>query len=635
MITLSNLHFAFGNDTIFDNVTVAIKDRQKIGLVGKNGAGKSTLFKLLVGEYTPDGGSISIPTDTSVGYLSQFLSLDEKLTARQGAALAFAKIHQIEKDLENLNQELTTRTDYESDDYATLIEKITTKSIQLESYGGSQMEGSIEKVLYGLGFNSETIDSPISELSGGWKMRVELAKLLLEAPDFLLLDEPVNHLDIESIIWLEKWLQNYSGSYIIIAHDQEFLDNTVEYIFEVDHNTIEEYKGNYSKYLIEKALRQEQKKSAFENQQKTIAHKERLIERFKAKASKASMAKSLAKELDRMDKVSYRDDAVRSMNFYFLPAKRENQIVASTDNLSKSFGEKNVLSAVDFEIERGEKVAFVGQNGQGKTTLAKILIGVHDPSTGSSEIGSNVQVAYFAQDAADKLPRNKTLLEYMEESADEEVRKKVRSILGSFLFSGDDVEKKISVLSGGEKNRLVFAHLFLKPFNLLLLDEPTHHLDIQAKEVLKQALAQYKGTMIIVSHDRGFLDGLVDRVVEFADGKIKNHLGDIRYFLEKKETNSMRQVEMKTAQEDAPIATAKKEIPPQEVKKKQKDLERLEKQIQRLESTIGDLEADLAASYATNETNPEEIITNLQNQKKSLQSLMSEWENLAMEVDQF
>ncbi|GAA5225419.1 ABC-F family ATP-binding cassette domain-containing protein [Membranihabitans marinus] len=590
-------------------------------------------MKVLIGEIKQDAGQIEIPSSYTIGYLSQHIDLQKDLTVKENAAMAFAQIQKIENKLEVLNNELGNRSDYESDEYHAIIQQISDLSDKLAYYGAASMEGQIESVLKGLGFTSTTMDKGVSELSGGWQMRVQLAKILLAKPSVLLLDEPTNHLDIDSIIWLEKFLRDYQGIVLLISHDKEFLDNIVSEVYELDNGRLEQYVSNYSGYLKLKEERISIKQAAYENQQKLIADKERTIERFRAKASKASMAKSMEKSLEKLDRVDEVIIDEKSVRVMFPPVRRSANEVVKVVDASKSFGALKVFSNVNMEILRGERVSFVGQNGQGKSTLTKIIVNTLKPSTGIVKLGQNVDLGYFAQNQVDFLPPDMTPLAYMEQESPEAMRPKVRSILGSFLFSGEEVEKKIKVLSGGEKTRLAIARLLLFPINFLVLDEPTHHLDLQTKAILKQSLMDYKGTLLVVSHDRDLLVGLTDKTYEFRDGVVHEYLGDINYFLKKRNEDNMRAIEQNKAQSSN--NGAKKELSREEKmqlfeKKKQvqKDIQKLERKIERLEVKKSSLEKDMAEQGFYERSESVDIMKSHEEISTELNQVMMDWEEL-------
>jgi len=520
MISVNNVSVYFGAKPLFEDLSFVISAKERIALVGKNGAGKSTLLKLLAGIAEPTEGVISRPKGISIGYLPQVMKTSDGRTVLGECQQVFSHITELEAEVERLAEEMATRTDYDSTDYMELIERHAQRSDQLLMHSTGSIEANIEKTLLGLGFERSDFDRPTAEFSGGWRMRIELAKLLLQNNDILLLDEPTNHLDIESIIWLEQFLTTYSGAVVIVSHDKMFLDNVTNRTIEISVGKIYDYPKPYSKFLELRQEIREQQLASQKNQEKKIQQTEKLIEKFRAKASKASMAQSLIKKLDKIDRIEVDEEDNAVMNVRFPVSVTPGKVVLEIDDVSKSYGEKEVLSHVSLLVERGSKIAFVGQNGQGKTTLAKMIIGETDYQ-GTIKLGHNVQLGYFAQNQADYLDGELTVLDTMYHAADDTNRMKIRDILGSFLFRGDEVDKKVKVLSGGERNRLALAKMLLSDFNVLVMDEPTNHLDIKSKNVLKKALQQFEGTLIIVSHDRDFLQGLTDKVYEFKKQRIE------------------------------------------------------------------------------------------------------------------
>ncbi len=594
MYYVRDISLQFADRILMDNISFMIGKKERIGLIGRNGAGKSTLLKIIADIIRPDTGKVELPSYTTIGYLKQEFELDEEMTVIQETMSCFEEANELNDELDKINDEIATREDYESKEYGQLIERISDISAQMEHFDLTTLEANAVKVLKGLGFQDFEFTKKVNELSGGWKMRIELTKLLLRQPDLLLLDEPTNHLDIESIIWLENYLINYSGIVILISHDTTFLNNVTNRILEIELGRMNEFKGTYKKYIVEKAAMREIQVNAFENQQKSLAQKEKTINRFMAKATKTKMAQSMKKQLDKVERIEIVDEATDNMSIRFAEVPRGGREIMVGKHISKSYGPKKVLEDVSINIERGDRVAFVGQNGQGKTTLAKILIGNIKASSGKVIPGHNLQISYYAQNQSELIDSKMTVLQVMEEKAPKEMRSRARSILGSFMFSGEDVEKKISVLSGGERARLAMASLVMHPCNVLLLDEPTNHLDIQSKEILKNALKEYTGTLIVVSHDRDFLEGLTDKVIEFKDKKLNEYLGDIEYYLKKRKLDDMRQVEMQKSENKKVDETPK---PKQEVKatvpKLSRDEEKsIKRKVQYLERDMEKLEAD-------------------------------------------
>lgn len=643
MISVTNLTVQYGNRVLFDNVTFKVDVRDRIGLVGRNGAGKSTLLKIIAKYQTGDEGSVTFPNNTTLGFLHQDLILPKGKTVMDEALTAFEDAKALEERIEAINVELGERTDYVSDAYMDLVTELAEATDRFQLVGGQKAEADAERVLSGLGFKSSDMNRLTDEFSGGWQMRIELAKILLKRPDFLLLDEPTNHLDIESIIWLEGILRDYAGSVIIISHDKTFLDNTTNCTIEIELGKVYDYKAGYSKYKVMRQERKIMQEAAFKNQQKVIAEKERTISRFMAKANKTKMAQSMQKQLSKMERITLDNEDTSSMKINFLPSPRSGQVVVDIKNLTKNYGKLTVLNQVNFEMNRGDRVAFVGQNGQGKTTLSKIIAQIESISGGECKMGYNVELGYYAQNQAENMFPNATVLETMEGMAPEDMRTKVRSILGAFMFSGEDVEKKVKVLSGGERARLALACLLLKPFNLLILDEPTNHLDMVSKEVLKQALMKYEGSLIVVSHDRDFLQGLTNRTLEFRDKKLHHYIGDVYAFLQKRELDNMRDVEKMTKQQGKATAKAsntkmsyKQERSYQKNRRRfEKKVDKAEKKIESLENDIEKIEAKMADIAFYTSTDRTETIEKYEKSKKQLEEVMEEWEVAQMELEQF
>lgn len=626
MITAANIYIQYGERILLDRVNLVIGERDKLGLVGRNGAGKSTLLKIIAGHIRPDEGSISRPSESSLGFLHQEMQLPKGKTVLDEALSAFDEAKRLEARIAELNQQLHERTDYETDAYAQLLIEMADASDRFELLGGVSMQAEAEKVLKGLGFKQKDLNRLTDEFSGGWQMRVELAKMLLQKPNFLLLDEPTNHLDIESIIWLENFLKDYPGAVIIISHDKQFLDNITNRTVEVELGKLYDYKAAYSKFVALRAERREKMASAYENQQRVISQKERTINRFMAKATKTKMAQSMQKQLDKIERVDIPDEDTATMNLRFPPAPRSGQVVLEGHKLSKQYGKLHVLDQVDIKIDRGDRVAFVGQNGQGKTTLAKIIVNELSLSSGELTFGHNVSIGYYAQNQAEKLQSNATLLETMEQASPPEMRTRLRAILGAFLFSGEDVDKKVTVLSGGERARLALACLLLKPFNLLVLDEPTNHLDMLSKDVLKQALLDYDGTLIVVSHDREFLSELTNRTIEFRDRQLHDYIGDVNAFLEKRQLDDMRSVEMSSKNGHTASPAAKVEIGFEERKRLMRQVSNAEKKIEKLEAEINSIEIEMASPTFFEQSNAQKRLQDYQQKKDELEAVMAEWE---------
>ncbi|HQW12612.1 MAG TPA: ABC-F family ATP-binding cassette domain-containing protein [Saprospiraceae bacterium] len=589
MITISNLYLHYGDRVLFDGVSTTIQIGEKIGLTGRNGAGKSTLLKILAGEIRSFEGTVDKPKSLSVAYLHQDIEINGDFNVMQEALTAFEELNAMEIRINEVVDELNHRTDYESDSYAKLIDDISHLTEQFEFRGGNQKEANAERILKGLGFLSTDYAKKVNELSGGWQMRVELAKMLLTKPDYLLLDEPTNHLDIESIIWLENFLADYKGAVVLISHDKQFLDRITKRTIEIELGRLFDYQTNYSNYLLQRSERRELLSAAFENQQKVIAQREKTIARFMAKATKTSMAQSMQKQLNKMDRIELDEMDTSQIRLQFPPSPRSAEVLLDAHEVRKSYNGKLVFDHVSFRLTRGERVAFVGQNGMGKSTLAKILINQEKPDHGTAIMGQNTLLGYYAQNQSSSIDQNQTLLQVMENAAPLDMRTKVRSILGSLMFSGQDVDKKISVLSGGERGRLALALLLLQPINLLVLDEPTNHLDINAKDVLKKSLMDFDGTLLIISHDRSFLEGLTDRTIEFKDHTVKEYLGDINYFLDKRNVDNFRQVEQTEKQKQIKPVAMKSEVSrdSKAIDQVEKKISKLEKEMEQLKVTMG------------------------------------------------
>jgi len=634
MLNVHNLSVSFGGEYLFEEISFRLNGGDRVGLIGKNGAGKSTLLKLLTRDMPLDTGTIAMEKGIKIGFLRQDIDFEQGRTVLEEAYQAFEEIKALELQLEHINHQLAERTDYESEAYNQLMIDLGDITHRYEIVGGYNYQGETEKILLGLGFNREDFDKKTDTFSGGWRMRIELAKLLLQSNDVLLLDEPTNHLDIESILWLEQFLNNYPGAVVIVSHDKMFLDNVTNRTIEISLGRIYDYNKPYSKFLKLRGEIKEQQLNAQKNQEKEIQQAERLIEKFRAKSTKASMAQSLIKKLDRMERIEVDQDDNAVMNLRFPVSITPGKVVAEMEQLSKSYGEKEVLKNVNLLLERDSKTAFVGQNGQGKSTLAKIMVGELD-HTGKMKLGHNVQIGYFAQNQAEYLDGSKTVLDTMTDAATEKNRSRVRDILGSFLFSGDDVEKYVKVLSGGERNRLALAKMLLQPFNVLVMDEPTNHLDIQSKNVLKQALRNFDGTLIVVSHDRDFLQGLTDKVYEFRDKRIKEYLGDINYYLDQRKAADFRAIEKK--QDEVRSKTVKKDSSNDyEAQKKVKSLKNklsgVESKVSQLEKKIAEIDHDLLMDYDATIARTDFFDT-YQKKKKDLEILMKKWEELTEKLE--
>ena len=637
MLNVHNLSVSFMGTDLFSGITFKLNKGDRIGLIGKNGAGKSTLLKVLSKDIESSAGTMAFDKDIQIGFLRQDIDFVEGRTILEEAYQAFEEIKSIELKLETINNQLATRTDYESEEYSQLIIDLTDLTERYELLGGYNYQGDTEKILQGLGFQREDFDKLTDTFSGGWRMRIELAKLLLQNNDILLLDEPTNHLDIESIIWLENFLKSYGGAIVLVSHDKMFLDNVTNRTIEISLGQIYDYKKPYSQFLLLRGEIKEKQLQAQKNQEKEIKQKQLLINKFKAKASKASMAQSLMKQLDKVELIEVDQDDNATMNVRFAISKEPGKIVVEAEKISKSYGEKQVLENVDLLIERNSKIAFVGQNGQGKSTLAKMMVG-DIPFDGHLKLGHNVEIGYFAQNQSEHLPPEKTVLEIMEDAATDGNRMRVRDMLGAFLFGGDAVDKKAKVLSGGERNRLALCKLLLSPFNVLIMDEPTNHLDIASKNVLKEALKQFNGTLILVSHDRDFLQGLTTTVFGFKDKVIKEYLGDIDYFLEQHKMENLREAEKRTVLKvDKSVLKKQNELSREQDKKLRKlknKLTKIESQIGHLESEILKIDTQLAENYDEFSSKPN-FFENYKAKKAQVEILMSDWELIEEEVEKF
>jgi len=626
MLNIHNLSVSFSGEYLFKEISFKLISGDRVGLIGKNGAGKSTLLKLLSKETEMDSGSIAYEKDLKIGFLKQDIDFDKGRTVLEEAYQAFSEIKSLEEKQNEINAQLSERTDYESDSYLELINDLSDVNDRYELVGGYNYQGHTEKILQGLGFKRDDFQKSTDTFSGGWRMRIELAKLLLQSNDLLLLDEPTNHLDIESIIWLENFLKSFIGAVVIVSHDKMFLNNVTNRTIDISLGRIYDFNKPYSKYLVLREEIKSQQISAQKNQEKHIQHTEKLIQKFKAKASKASMAQSLMKKIDKIDRIEVDQDDNSVMKLNFNISINPGKVVTEIENLSKSYDDNKVLSNVNLLIERKSKIAFVGQNGQGKSTLAKIMVGELAPSTGNSKLGHNVQIGYFAQNQAEYLDGTKTVLQTMIDSANETNRSKVRDVLGSFLFKGDDVEKYVRVLSGGERNRLALAKLLLQPFNVLVMDEPTNHLDIKSKSVLKQALIKFDGTLILVSHDRDFLQNLTNKVYEFKSQNIKEYLGDIDFYLNQRKIEDFREIEKK----DKVVSIKKNKNVDNSIDRElKKRISNIESKISRLENEISIIDKDLHDDYE-NTISRDNFFTKYEKKKSDLDSLMKKWEKLSL-----
>ncbi len=631
MLDINNLGVSFGGEVLFENLSFRIGRGDRIGLIGKNGAGKSTLLKLLVGKNSPSVGGISLEKNATIGYLPQELEVENHRTVLEETFQAFPEILKNQSRQDEVSKLLNTRTDYETDDYQELIQELSDLGSAFEVMGGYQYKAQSEKILAGLGFTPLDFDQPTATFSGGWRMRIELAKILLKSHDILLLDEPTNHLDIDSIEWLEQFLMKYKGSVVLVSHDIMFLDQVTNRTIEIVNKRHFDLKKPYTLFMSLRYEMRAQQQAAQKNQEKQIQQTEKLIERFRAKASKASMAQSLIKKLDKVERIEIDAEETEAMKLKFPVALQPGKMIFETKGLAKSYGDKKVLNDVDLYIERGTKLAFVGQNGQGKSTLAKLLVSVIKGS-GNLRLGHNVKIGYFAQNQSETLEASKSVLEIVQDAATVENRTRVRDMLGAFLFKGDAVEKKVSVLSGGERNRLALCKLLLQPFNVLVMDEPTNHLDIQSKKILKEALNHFEGTLLMVSHDRDFLSGLCHQVLEFKDGKTRLFLDDVNTYLENKKMDSLKELEKTERKSKQP----EKGVNDYALQKKEKSLKnklsKLEDQIATLEREIKAIDLELEINYDQTISTPN-FFDHYQEKKKRLSQHMENWEELVAAIE--
>ncbi len=636
MLNAHNITVSFSGEDLFSGISFRLDGGDRVGLIGKNGAGKSTLLKIISKQHPYTKGSIAYDKDISIGYLKQDIDFKLGKTVLEEAHSAYVKIKMLEKKLDIINKELAERTDYESDYYQKLIHDLSDYQHQYEIEGGYNYHGEAEKILIGLGFKREDFEKQTETLSGGWRMRIELAKLLMQKHDILLLDEPTNHLDIESIIWLEQFLKTFTGAIMLVSHDKMFLDNVTNRTIEISLGKIYDYKKNYSNFLVLRNEIRTQQLQAQKNQAKSIEQTEKLINKFRAKATKASMAQSLIKKLNKIERIEVDSEDNAVMRVRFPLSKQPGKIIVEAKNLAKSYGENKVLSDINLLIERNSKIAFVGQNGQGKTTLAKIIVNELDYS-GSLKLGHNVEIGYFAQNQSDYLDGNKTVLQIMEDAANDTNRIKIRDYLGAFLFGEEAIDKKAKVLSGGERNRLALCKMLLSPFNVLVMDEPTNHLDIQSKNVLKQALSHFEGTLIVVSHDRDFLQDLTNKVYEFKDHKLKEYLGDINYYLEQHNLEDLRMLEkkkiIKTSKKKSNSDYLQNKTTEKALKKLKNNLASVEQKITKKEKEIKELEGQML--YNNFDDSQQDFFEIYKNKKSNLDKLMTQWETLQEKIDRF
>ncbi len=665
MISVDNLTVSFGGWDLFKDISFLINPKDRIGLVGKNGAGKSTMLKVLVGLQQPTSGCVSRNGDCTIGYLPQQMKVADTTTLFAETESAFGEVIDLEKEIADLTEQITVRTDYESKEYENLLHRLNDCNDRFQILGGLNREAEIEKTLLGLGFKRSDFTRATSEFSGGWRMRIELAKLLLRRPSLFLLDEPTNHLDIESIEWLEGYLKEYNGAVVLISHDRAFLDNVTNRTIEISLGKAYDYKVPYSRFVELRRERREQQMAAYINQQKMIEQTEEFIERFRYKPTKSNQVQSRIKQLEKIERIEVEEEDPATLNIKFPPAPRSGQVVVEAKDAAKSFGDKKIFSGATFTIERGEKVAFVGRNGEGKTTFARLVIGELEPTAGLVRIGHNVHIGYYAQNQDDLMNGDFTVFDTLDRVAVGEVRTKLRDILGAFLFRGEDIDKKVKVLSGGERARLAMARLMLEPYNLLVLDEPTNHMDMRSKDILKNALQKYNGTVIVVSHDREFLDGLVDKVYEFRDGQVKEHLGGIYDFLRDRKLESMRELERSDASAKTAAGTAKatagttnkpsgnadksasgkpalsgkelytlKREADKQLRKAERDVEQAEEEIMALEKQIGEMDKQMADPAAYRIDLSDGVLYKQYNEMKDkLNKLTYRWEELSIVLE--
>ena len=651
MISLDNLTVSYGGWTLFDNISFLINPKDRIGLVGRNGAGKTTLLRIITGEQQPTSGSVTLNGDCTIGYLPQTMRVADTTTLVEETAKAFEEVLRLEAEIEHLTREIAERTDYESDGYAQLLHRLNDAQDHYHILGGETREADIEKTLLGLGFKRGDFGRPTSEFSGGWRMRIELAKLLLRRPSIFLLDEPTNHLDIESIQWLEDYLKNYSGAVLLISHDRAFLDNVTNRTIELSLGKATDYKVSYSKYVVLRAERRAQQMAAYENQQRMIEKTEEFIEKFRYKPTKSNQVQSRIKQLERLERLEVEEEDLATLNIKFPPAPRSGQIVAEINEAGMSFGAKHVFSGANFIIGKGDKIALVGRNGEGKTTLARMLVGQLTPTEGSVRLGANVNIGYYAQNQDDLMDGEFTVYDTLDRVAVGDIRTRLRDILGAFLFRGEDIDKKVKVLSGGERARLAMARMMLEPRNLLVLDEPTNHMDMRSKDILKNAIMKYDGTVVVVSHDREFLDGMVQKVYEFRDGGVKEYLGGIYYFLEKRKLESLQEIERR----DAPAkpaanpaaksaaqpaanrdAAASGKLTYEQRKEQEKQLRKLRRAVEGIEAELAAIEKQIAAydaKFAVATTYDEADYKAYNDLKARYDHQMHEWEKASYELE--
>ncbi|WP_302780899.1 ribosomal protection-like ABC-F family protein [Alistipes finegoldii] len=651
MISLDNLTVSYGGWTLFDNISFLINPKDRIGLVGRNGAGKTTLLRIITGEQQPTSGHVTLNGECTIGYLPQTMRVADTTTLAEETAKAFDEVLRLEAEIASLTREIAERTDYESAGYEQLLHRLNDAQDHYHILGGDTREADIEKTLLGLGFKRTDFGRATSEFSGGWRMRIELAKLLLRRPSIFLLDEPTNHLDIESIQWLEEYLKNYNGAVLLISHDRAFLDNVTNRTVELSLGKVTDYKVSYSKYVVLRAERRAQQMAAYENQQRMIEKTEEFIEKFRYKPTKSNQVQSRIKQLERLERLEIEEEDLSTLNIKFPPAPRSGQIVAEINEAGMSFGTKHVFSGANFIIEKGDKIALVGRNGEGKTTLARMLIGQLTPTEGSVRLGANVNIGYYAQNQDDLMDGEFTVYDTLDGVAVGDIRTRLRDILGAFLFRGEDIDKKVKVLSGGERARLAMARMMLEPRNLLILDEPTNHMDMRSKDILKNAIMKYDGTVVVVSHDREFLDGMVQKVYEFRDGGVKEYLGGIYYFLEKRKLESLQEIERR----DAPAkpaanpaaksaaqpaanrdAAASGKLTYEQRKEQEKQLRKLRRAVETVEAELAEIEKQIAAydaKFAVATEYNEADYKAYNDLKARYDHQMHEWEKASYELE--
>ena len=655
MISLDNLTVSYGGWTLFDNISFLINPKDRIGLVGRNGAGKTTLLRIITGEQQPTSGHVTLNGECTIGYLPQTRRVADTTTLAEETAKAFDEVLRLEAEIASLTREIAERTDYESAGYEQLLHRLNDAQDHYHILGGDTREADIEKTLLGLGFKRTDFGRATSEFSGGWRMRIELAKLLLRRPSIFLLDEPTNHLDIESIQWLEEYLKNYNGAVLLISHDRAFLDNVTNRTVELSLGKVTDYKVSYSKYVVLRAERRAQQMAAYENQQRMIEKTEEFIEKFRYKPTKSNHVQSRIKQLERLERLEIEEEDLSTLNIKFPPAPRSGQIVAEINEAGMSFGTKHVFSGANFIIEKGDKIALVGRNGEGKTTLARMLIGQLTPTEGSVRLGANVNIGYYAQNQDDLMDGEFTVYDTLDRVAVGDIRTRLRDILGAFLFRGEDIDKKVKVLSGGERARLAMARMMLEPRNLLILDEPTNHMDMRSKDILKSAIMKYDGTVVVVSHDREFLDGMVQKVYEFRDGGVKEYLGGIYYFLEKRKLESLQEIERrdapaKPAANPAANPAAKSAAQPaanrdaaasgkltyEQRKEQEKQLRKLRRAVETVEAELAEIEKQIAAydaKFAAATEYNEADYKAYNDLKARYDHQMHEWEKASYELE--